>query len=210
MSLTAKDRSLGTSLLIFFGFLILALGTAFGLTRGSSDRGVSAPSVQAEVHATPTLPPNMSSRPSSKADRKIWLISKTVKEGMLYTLSISDMDGGNKRQLYVTTALPGQTIGLPYNTWTPDDKHIFLEVSKAGQPPTYWIFQTNGAAFSDGQQYLDVGQFWTDRKVPFTIRTATGWASETLLIIYTYKDDGSKGPAYWFDLPSKTFIQLAS
>ena len=210
MSLSGRDRSLGTSLLLFLGFLVLSVGTAFGLTRGASDRAGSSILVRAEVHAIPTLPPNTSSRPSSKADKKIWLTSRKVKDGTLYSVFVSDTSDSNKVQLFGTTMPEATTINLPYNTWAPDDKHVFLEVTRAGQPPTYWIFQAGGGAFTGGQPYLDVGQFWTDRKVPFTIRTATGWASETLLIIYTYKEDGGKGPAYWFDLPSKTFVELAS
>lgn len=213
IGMSNRDRSLTASFVIFLALLAVTVGVTVGLKRSATvDRGETATSASAHSNVTPTpiLKPNTSVRPSSKADKNAWLESKQLPQGTSYSFSVSDASGANKRQLYTVTEPIGTTIELPYNTWAPDDNHLFLEVKETGRAPNYWVFQQSGAAFADGAQYLDVGTLWSDKKVPFTIRTATGWASETLLIIYTFKDDGSKGPAYWFDLPSRSFLQLAS
>ena len=70
--------------------------------------------------------------------------------------------------------------------------------------------KADGTPFPDGNPFIDVGAVWANKNIGYTIRTATGWASGTLLIIYTSNADGSRGPAFWFEIPDTAIIQLAS
>lgn len=99
-------------------------------------------------------------------------------------------------------------MALPSNSWDPTDTYIFLEEHNSGAVD-FFVLKASGEPFADGNKYIDVGAVWANKKMEYTIRTATGWASGTLLIIYTSKDDGSRGPAFWFEIPSTAILQLA-
>jgi hypothetical protein len=147
---------------------------------------------------------------SSHADKKLMLRTTYKSDGTTeYSFIVADISGGNSRVLFDKTLPTGASMGLPYNSWDPTDTYLFLEEHNSGAVD-YLVLKADGTPFADGNQYIDVGAVWVNKNVGYTIRTATGWASGTLLIIYTSKDDGSKGPAFWFEIPSTAILQLAS
>jgi hypothetical protein len=140
---------------------------------------------------------------SSNADKQLILRSTTMSDGMTeYSYIVADISGANERVLFAKTLLAGSVMSLPDNSWDPTDTYVFIEEKDNGVP-NYFVMKSAGGFL------IDVGAVWKEKKMPYTIRTATGWASGTLLIIYTAKDDGSRGPAYWFEIPSTAILQLA-
>jgi hypothetical protein len=141
---------------------------------------------------------------SSKADKQLILRTTQQPDGSVdYTYFIADISGLNQRTLFNKTLPAGSSMVLPANSWDPTDTYVFIEEIDDGVP-NYFVMKSTGGSV------IDVGAVWKEKKIPYTIRTATGWASGTLLIIYTRKDDDSKGPAYWFEIPSTAILQLAS
>ncbi len=146
---------------------------------------------------------------SSNADKKLILRATPQKEGITsYVFSVADMTGANEHQIYAKNIAAGGSMELPYNAWDPTDTYVFLQENGQGAPHFY-VLKASGEPFANGQVYLDVNAVWTQKNIPYAIRTATGWASGTLLIVYTSKEDGTKGPSYWFEIPSTAIIQLA-
>lgn len=125
-----------------------------------------------------------------------------------YTFTASDISGGNPKQLLTKTYSGGTTMGIPYTSWSPDNKLVFVQINN-GSAATYLVLKADGTPFAGGDQLLNVNDFWTASKNQYTIRTVTGWASGDLLIVYTTKDDGTNGPAFWFVTESHNFLQLA-
>jgi hypothetical protein len=202
-------RSQNPSILLVLGLFAVGAGLVVGLKRSVTvDRGADSLSVRAKEEAAPSAIPTTAGKRSSNDDKKLWLTRVVGTTDATFTLAVSDNDGTNRKTIFTSTLPLSQTLTIPYNAWSPDDKLVFLEVGSVGQSPDYWVIRADGESFTDGKTYLDVGQYWIDREVPYKIRTATGWASETLLIVYTYTDTMEKGPHYWFDVPSRTFIQL--
>jgi hypothetical protein len=140
---------------------------------------------------------------SSNADKKLILRTTPKSGGMTeYSYIVADVSGKNQRVVFDKTVPAGTVMTLPYNSWDPTDTYIFIE-EKVGSVPDYYVMKSTGGSL------IDVGAVWNEKKIPYTIREATGWASDTLLIIYTSASDGSKGPAFWFEIPSTAILQLA-
>ncbi|MCX6791757.1 MAG: hypothetical protein NT149_01835 [Candidatus Gottesmanbacteria bacterium] len=146
---------------------------------------------------------------SSNADKKLIFRVTPQPGGMTeYSYIVADVSGRNPRMVFDKTLPAGASMLLPDNSWDPTDTYVFLEELNSGAVD-FFVVKVNGEPFADGNKYIDVGAVWANKKIGYTIRTATGWASGTLLIIYTSKDDGSRGPAYWFEIPSTAILQLA-
>lgn len=158
-----------------------------------------------DVISVPEAPavPNQSDVHSAKGEKKLILRSRPGAGGeKTYEFTVAAIDGSNQFTVFTKTLSAGSAMSLPHNAWDPTDTYIFIEEKDTGVP-TYFVINTKD------QKVIDVGAVWNEKKIPYTIRQATGWASGTLLIIYTTKDDGSRGPAFWFEVPSTAIIQLA-
>lgn len=143
-------------------------------------------------------------------DGKIKLIMETQRHGnssATYSVFISKISGEGKLDLFTTTT-DTETFSLPHNSWSPNGKLVFIKKDKPGEL-TFLVFKTTGETFQKDQS-LNVGELFAKKQPKYILTDATGWASETLLIITTATaaDKSKPGPSFWFDIPSKTFIQL--
>ena len=137
------------------------------------------------------------------------LIMKTTHniDGTLtYVISAADGSGLNEKQLYTTKVKGSENMSVPFNAWSPDNKYLF--VHKNGNDAL--VFRATGEPIASGQTYFDVGDLFREQNKKDMFSEATGWASETLLIVNTVKADNTKGSSYWFEVPSKAIIQLSS
>lgn len=210
--MTSHDKILAKGFVVFL--FLLAIGFAITLYTQRPTTPSAKASSGTEVVPSPIPAPKQPSTTSSEvhssnADKKLLLRATTDINGTTtYTFVISDIRGGNERVLFTKTPGSGTVMDLPVNAWDPTDTYVFME-EKVGGVPNYYVFKANGEPFANGDKFIDIGAVWTAKKIGYAIRQATGWASGTLLIIYTSKDDGSHGPAFWFEIPSTAIIQLA-
>ena len=126
-----------------------------------------------------------------------------------YTISVTDSEGNNEKVLFREAVAAGETITIPFNTWSPNDKYFFIQ-QQTKKGTRILVFQASGEAFSDNQFYLDATAIFASRKTGFTFDEATGWASNSLIIINTVTANDTKGPSYWFEVPSKAVIRLST
>ena len=190
------EKSLAKSFVIFV--LLVGIGVCVTLVRQPrSSSIVKAVSVASAVAAEISVY-------SSTSDKKLTLRTTQRPDGTTqYIYSIAG------RVLFDKTLPAGASMGLPVNSWDPTDTYVCLEEHNSGAVD-YVVMKADGTPFADGNPFIDVGAVWANKDIGYTIRTATGWASGTLLIIYTSNSDGSRGPAFWFEIPSTAIIQLAS
>lgn len=220
-----RDAALAKGFFLFVVLLLFAIGlTAYSQSRTTQPARaqnvqlspaalLAAEPVTGEpVVGTPAPAPahaQESEADSSKANQKLVLrITPSVNGLTSYAFSITDFSGNNARALFTKSLGAASTMSIPFNAWDPTDTYIFIE-EKDGGVPNYYVFKASGEPFADGNTFIDAGAVWTAKNIGFSIRDATGWASGTLLIIYTTKPDGTKGPPYWFEIPSTATIQLA-
>lgn len=101
------------------------------------------------------------------------------------------------------------TISIPLNTWSPDNKYLFLKEQNSGGD-NYLLFSSSGKSFSEGELYLNVSTIFAEKNQEFKIKEITGWASPVLLVINTKTDTNENGPSFWFDITNRGLIRLSS
>jgi hypothetical protein len=122
-----------------------------------------------------------------------------------YTLFTSKSD----TPIFTKTVGLSGAITVPGNSWSPDNKYVYIEETDGEGIKNYLVLKASGEPVAKDQPYYDVRTLFTAKKIKYTFNKVTGWASPTLLIIYTINDQSTKGPSFWFEIPSKAFLQLA-
>lgn len=123
-----------------------------------------------------------------------------------YIFTTTDASGNNQYRIYTTTVLGSDTLSIPFNTWSPDNKYVFIQKNNHEG----YLFKANGESMTTQEPYFDVATLFTSKIKNNVYDRTTGWASPTLLIVNTLTPDNTKGPSYWFEVPSKAIIQLSS
>jgi hypothetical protein len=107
------------------------------------------------------------------------------------------------------TLSPGESLSIPFNTWSPDNNYFFL-LDNSGSAQKILVFQANGSPFTSGQSYLDLTQAFSNYGSSDTFDQASGWAADNLIVILTTAPDGSEGTSYWFGVPDSSITPLAT
>lgn len=134
-------------------------------------------------------------------------IGRAVEGETKYSFRVVDSQKKNSFLLYETVADPGKTFSIPFNSWSSDNKHVFLRTNYQNSK-NYFVFKADGSSFDEGSQYLDVGKYWTESKNQQIIDNVSGWAGADLLVVYTTNPDGTGSSAYWFVVGSRKFMQV--
>lgn len=120
-----------------------------------------------------------------------------------YDFFTADGDDANEQHVFSKTLDSPKSMTIPFNTWSPDNQHFFIR-ENTGDNKDIFVFKASGAPFTGAETYLDVTDLFKKRNTGNNFSEATGWASESLIIINT------TGPSYWFEIPSKAIIQLST
>ncbi len=136
-------------------------------------------------------------------DGKVVLTVKEEKSksSLTETFSISKV-GDTPVQIYSKTMPLGSSIAVPYNTFSPDDKYIFLKESSPSATG-YYSLPTKGG---DPVYFTDE---FSARYPEFKVTDVTGWGGLGLIIINVDKAVGGQGPSFWFEVASGAFIRLS-
>lgn len=165
------------------------------------------------VSPTPTQPPsptvNTFSQLSPNGGKKVTMtMTTTAKGNSSYVFATSSGDGTNQQNLYTINLPKGESMSLPFNAFSPDNNYVFLEHDTQNGSEAL-VFRTDGQPLSASDTYYNVTTLYNAKQTGNTYQTTTGWASETLLIIDT-KTPGGSVQSYWFEVPSKAIIPLAT
>lgn len=197
---------LPTKILIFAGLAVIAIGV-FTVIR-PADRQNSPPTWPV-LASDPTPNPSQVTTVLSP-DGKVTLVMKEKKdeEAVTHTFVISSNEDGVSREIFVKT-LPQETgLTIPYNAFSPDNKYFFLAESAPTQK-NWFVVSASGLTFGEGIQTLDVSSPFREKYTDYTIADVTGWGGVNLVVINTEKSTGGRGPSFWFDVGSRSYIQLS-
>ncbi|MEK7129431.1 MAG: hypothetical protein AAB803_00280 [Patescibacteria group bacterium] len=193
------------SAIVLVSFVLLAGAGVFFITK---QKAAAPTSEQPIVLLRPTPTPIPREEASIDGTKKLRLQAARQTDGSTtYLVFTADANGANQHLIFQKTLAAGTSLDL-HNSWSPDGTYVFL-IEKGPAGEKFLVLQSTGAAFADGQTALDVGALFDARKTGYLFDKVTGWASPTLLIIYTKTEQGAKGPSYWLELPSRAFLQLA-
>lgn len=186
----------------------LVLGLLAGIIIFNKPKGVFKGESITLPSVTP-VPQQVTSGEAKSIDGAKSFLMRTIAQGegiVSYTFLIVDEE--QEYRLFSTDDKE-DTYMIPANSWSPDGMYVFL-IDVSSLPQSILVFKSSGEAFSDGKQYLDVTDLFAARGIQYVLDTATGWDSRGLLHIRTKNQDDTKGPSYWFDVDSRSFIQLAA
>lgn len=191
-------------------FALVAYALVFSSSKKAQLQQQSQPQVIAQTFAE--VKPSPKTTTILAPDGKMDLVVKEEKSGdsMIDTFTVSDASGGPQTQIYSETLPQGTTITIPYNTFSPDNKYIFLRRTDSSGF-TYFALRTDGKSVVGTEQTVDfVSLFKEKYSAEYTITDVTGWGGMTLIVINVNKTDGSQGLSFWYDVASNSFIPLAT
>lgn len=139
----------------------------------------------------------------------IMKVTENSDDTKTYDFLTADENGTNELHIFTKTLTLEDSMTIPFNTWSPDDKYFFIQ-ENSGNNKSIFAFKATGEAFSDTEVYFNVTDLFKSKIIESNFDEATGWASETLIVINTKKSDGAKGLSYWFEIPSRAIIQLST
>lgn len=118
-----------------------------------------------------------------------------------YSFLVSDLSG-KTTEIFEKIVGKGEAMNLPQNSWSPNNKYVFIEDRK-GSLTEYLVFKTSGEPFENGQKYLNATALFNQKVKNYNLKAMTGWADPLLVSVLTVK-----GPPFWFDVTTQSFIQL--
>lgn len=196
-------------------FIIAVLAIIFTIQLSRSSSLLSGFSFAETILPVPTLVPvkevSYKSEVHSPDGTMKIVMEKTTRPQALsnYILTVSEMSGANKKIILSNTLGESQEIQIPDNSWSPDNKYLFVKENDNGKL-SFFIFKATGESFSDGKEFIDAVPLFEDKKYEFKLSDITGWDSNNLLHVFTVKADSTKGPSFWFDVEGKNFYILGS
>ena len=102
-----------------------------------------------------------------------------------------------------------QDLLIPYNTWSPDNKYLFL---KEITPTTnnYYVLTASGAPLKEGVKYVNIQELFSQKQPDYSITDVTGWADPNLIVVNTKSNKEGRLVSFWFEVSSQVFIQLST
>ncbi len=142
---------------------------------------------------------------------KLTLTMKNVNKGGILTQTFSLFSEKDKTtiQIYSHESKEDNPILIPYNTFSPDDKYIFLKAGTT-EAPEYLVLRTDGKNIKGEEKFVEIGSIFAEKYPDFVITDVTGWGGYALVVLNSNYKDGKVGPSWWFDLSSFGFIRLSN
>jgi hypothetical protein len=159
------------------------------------------PSPQAEI------PPVEASQLTSvdSPDGTQTISMKTSKESGMTTYSFTN--GG--KEIFTDTVDPSISFSIPENTFSPDNKYVFLKETGGGGS-SFFALTASGDSSTQNNQTANITSLFAAKYPNLKIQDTTGWGGINLIVFNTLNTDGSRGPSFWFEMPSHAIIQLAN
>lgn len=193
---------------IFLVSIVAVASLFFVVHKNQAQFNMSVPIV--ETKPAEALEESLLSQISPDGAKKVILkIAKNNDNTQTYSFSTEDKSGSNSRFIFEKILDNSQSMIIPFNTFSSDNKYFFVQ-EDTGTGKSILAFKVSGEPFSETEKYFDVTDLFDKKNTGNNFGEATGWASESLIIINTTKPDKTKGPSYWFEVPSKAIIQLST
>lgn len=185
-------------LLVFVLVAIIALaGVNFYLGKS---RQVSSQAPEAGPDAITAILPVEASEKNSvdSPDGKLTLLMKKTKVdgGINYSFSVSG------KEIFAKTVDPTVSFSIPLNSWSPDNKYVFLKET-AATGMKFFVLSVSTDASSQNEQTANITDLFTQKYPDLKIKDVTGWGGVNLVIV-------NSDSSFWFEMPAHSFIQLST
>lgn len=201
----------------FLIFSLIAIATLIGVNIYLSKVKTSQPTSQPSGPESPTgqrlidqssvIPPVEASQVTSmdSPDGKLTLMMKTVKNQneIIYSFTVSG------KEIFTKTTDLSTVISIPGNSWSPNNKYVFLKES-GSSGPAFFALSATVLSSEQNDQTANITNLFSQKYPDLSIGDVTGWGGMNLIIVNSAKSDGSRGPSFWFEMPGRGFIQLST
>lgn len=204
LNIMSKTVKLFLSIIILFSLI----GTGFVLFKYVKDgRTALAPNLPGSVEIASAEPVSTIDEVHSADGAHNFINDKTVQStgNTIYTLYAADIPQTSKNLIYETTLPKGSNLSIPVNSWSPNNKFVFVKESTSSSS-SYLVFNASGEKFGD-DQFIDVGKAFDSKDNGFTLDDVSGWDSDTLLHVDASNADSHVH--FWLEVPSGAVIRLA-
>jgi hypothetical protein len=132
-------------------------------------------------------------------DGKLTLQMKTTKgrDGTTYSFSVSG------KEIFAKTVDSSISFSIPYNTWSPNDKYVFLKETGFVGSKFFALSVDSDSSLQDDQT-ANITDLFAKKYPDLKIEDVTGWGGVNLIVFNT------SGPSFWFEMPGKAIIQLST
>lgn len=145
----------------------------------------------------------------SQDGKQTLTMKETTKDGLTsYAFFLSNDKEKQKQVLYSTDFLNGVSYELPFNSFSPEGKFLFIK-SKDGEGDRYLVFSTKISP-EKLQDPVEVGSVFSAKYSDVVITDVTGWGGLGLLVINADSHDGKTGPSFWYEAATGRFIRLST
>ena len=117
-----------------------------------------------------------------------------------YSASVINNENDSKTYLFSKTLNRFSEISIPFNTFSPDNLNIFLKEGKS-----FYVWKIS----QEAQTPSNISDLFSEKYPEFSLLDVTGWAAPDLLIVNIKNTEDVKS-SYWFEVPSQSFIPLAT
>ena len=126
-----------------------------------------------------------------------------------YSFFASEKPDNQAKLITTKIATPQDSFSIPDNTWSPDNKYVFV-TKRTPTEKNYFVFPASDTVQDNNLENTEVNALFSQNYPQYNLTEITGWAAPNLLIMNTTADGGERGPSFWFDISSQTFIQLGT
>lgn len=123
-----------------------------------------------------------------------------------YQLTFTRQEENTKHLLYSLPIEKNKTPALPFNSWAPDHKYVFIKVLTESNLE-YLVFPVTDKQV---EEPVLVVELFNQKYPDLTVVDVTGWAAPNLLIVNTTTSNGEIGPSFWFNPATKSITQLST
>lgn len=189
--------------------LVISAIIVFFMFRPSNRVQVAVSNTPGPIPVVKAQVPELTTVEAPDGAFSVTMKSQAAKDTITYSLTMTNESTGSQNTIFTDTLPTGSSLSIPLNTFSSDDKYIFLK-QVSPQQTNYLVLTSSGNPVSKDAQTLDFSSLFETREPNYVITDATGWAGPTLVVINTNKADGSLGPSFWFDVSTNSFIPLAT
>lgn len=177
-------------------------GSLINTQSDTQNNSHSPPIAKAEVPQETTM---------GSSDGK-WALKMREEKGetdISYIFLIKDLVKGSEKEIFRKSVPSGTTMSIPLNTFSPDDKYIFLKEIREGETG-YLLLSASGTPLDKDTLTLEISGLFASKYPNYKITDVTGWGGVNLIVINADKSGGGMGPSFWFDVSNHSFIRLST
>lgn len=200
-------------------FFIITLGTALSLfvlvqrnnynNQTSFSLSAMVPTISITTPTSAPYPMQTSSMGSPDGSMNLTMNSQRGKGTTKYTFFTSSPEGLDK-VIFSKELAGAESLSIPYNTWSPDNRYIFLHESTSSSLHNYYVLNASGIPIKDEVKYVNIQELFSAKQPDYTIVEVTGWADPNLIIVNAKSNKENRVVSFWFEVSSQSFIALST